>query len=340
MTLNAKIQKLIGPVSNETELAFIPTGMVVLGDAEAETLFNIEVAGVQGVFTSNSHYLSTAGSSSSPHTMPKSKKTPKKAKKPKSTALPTLCIVSSGLTVNLILPMYSGNATPDTPQRTQIKAKVSGLHSSALSLQKLEDAEKHVTVPSGEAAANGGNFKQFLHVPSVEFNYHTKSHGEELAGEKEKAYTQLDIEKITASLSHTHLSKLLFLAGTWVAAESHASSSEVECPAHPGSKLGHVCVSMLKTTFSYSASGCYSLTSAVISEASVAMVKDAGSKKLGSLLPILYGPIRSQEWNKAEYYMCEKSSSVPLTTPSERLVEFFIARPYQNVKGTNPTLYH
>ena len=310
----------------------------MLGDPEAETKFNIEVVGLQALFTSNSHYLSTA-SSSSPHTMPKSKKTPKKAKKPKSTALPTLCVVSSGLTANLTLPMYSGNATPDTPQRTQIKAKVSGLHCSALSLQKLEDAEKHIIDPRGEAGTNGSNFKQFLHVPSVEFNYHTKSHGEELAGEKEKAYMQLDTEKITASLSHTHLSKLLFLAGTWTAAESHTSSSEVECPAHPGSKLGHVHVSMLKTTLSYSASSCYSLTSAVISEVIVAMVKDAGSKKLGCLLPILYGPIRSQDWNKAEYYMCKKSRSVPLTTPTERLVEFFIARPYQNVKGTNPTLH-
>lgn len=321
------------------ELFYVSTGMVVLGDPVAETLFNIEVAGVQVVFTSNSHYLLTAGSLS-PHAMPKSKKTPKKAKKPKSTALPTLCVVSSGLTVNLILPMYSGNATPDMPQRTQIKAKVGGLHSSTLSLQNLEDVKKHVIVPGQETATNGSNFKQFFHVPSVEFNYHTKNHGEEVAGEKEKAYMQLDIEKITASLSHTHLSKLLFLAGTWAAAESHTSSSEVECPAHPGSKLGHVHVSMLKTTLSYSASCYYSLTSAVISEVSVAMVKDTGSKKLGSLLPILYGPIRSQEWNKAEYYMCnEKSSSVPLTTPTEKLVEFFIARPYQNVKGTNLTLF-
>ena len=325
LILNAR---LIGPPNNETEFAFMSAGMVVLGDPEAETQFNIEVAGGEAVFTSNSHYLTTTGSSS-PHTMAKSKKTPKKAKKPKSTALPTLSVVSSGLTVNLILPMYSGNATPDTPQRTQIKAKVSGLHSGTLSLQKLEDADKHATVPS----ANGGNFKQFFHVPSIEFNYHTKSHGEELADDKEKAYMQLDVEKITASLSHTHLSKLLFLAGTWAAAESHASSSEVECPAHPGSKLGHVHLSMLKTTLSYSVSSHYSLTSAVISEVSVAMVKDAGSKKLGCLLPVLYGPIRSQEWNKAEYYMSKQSSSVPLTTPTERLVEFFFATPYQNVKG-------
>lgn len=304
----------------------------MLGDPKAETLFNIEVAGGQAVFTSSCHYLSVA-SSSSPHVMAKSKKTPKKAKKPKSIALPTLCVVSSGLTVNLTLPMYSGNATPDTPQRTQIKAKVGGLHSSTLSLQKLEDAQKYLAIPSGESATDGGDFKQFFHVPSIEFNYHTKSHGEELPGEEEKAYFQLDVEKITASLSHTHLSKLLFLAGTWTAAESHASSSEVECPAHPGSKLGHIHVSALNTSLSYSASSYFSLTSAVISEISVAMVKDTGSKKLGCLLPILYGPIRSQEWNKVEYYMFKKSSSVPLTTPTESLVEIFVARPYQNMKG-------
>ena len=301
----------------------------MLGDPKAETLFNIEFTGGQVVLTPNTHYLSTMASGS-PHAGAKSKKSSKKMKKPKSVALPGLCVVSCGLTLNLVLPMYSGNATPEIPQRTQVKAKLSDVQSGTTSLQKLGDAQKCVPVSKGDDI--NGNFKQFLHVPCVEFSFHMKRQGEEGKEKEGGVYFQLDIEKVVSSLSHTHVSKLLFVGGTWAAKESHASSADIECPAHPGSKLGHLHLSVLNTSLSYTGADYYSLSSAVVSEVSVAMVKDAGARKLGCLLPVVYGPINTQEWNSVSRYV-RPCPTPPLTTPPERLIEFFIARPYHSVKG-------
>ena len=305
--------------------------MVVLGDPKAETLLNIELTGIQIVLTANGHYLSTM-SAGSPHTT-KSKKTSKKAKKPKSLALPSICVVNSGLTLNFTLPMYSGNASLDVPQKSQLKAKLGDIRSGTLSLQKLEDARKRVDVAKGDTA--GSEFKQFLHLPSLEFNYHSKKHGEKEI-EKDRTYFQLDIEKIASSLSHTHISKLLFLAGSWIAAKCYPSSADIDCPAHPGSKLGHLHLSVLNSSVSYSGNDCYSLTSAVVGEFSVAIVKEAAAKRFGSLLPVVYGPIDTHQWNSARLYQGSSAEGLPpqpSSAAAERLVEFYIARPYQNVKG-------
>ena len=309
--------------------------MVVLGDPKAETALNVELTGVQIVLTANGHYLSTL-SAGSPH-MAKSKKSSKKAKKPKSLALPSICVVNSRLTLNFILPMYSGNATLDVPQRTQLKAKLSDLQSGTLTLQRLEDASKRVTIAKGDNATTASEFKQFLHIPSVEFNLHSKKHGGEKEMEKDRIYFQLDIEKIASSLSHTHISKLLFLSGTWTASECYPSSANIDCPAHPGSKLGHLHLSVLNSSVSYSGTDYYSLTSAVIGEVSVAIVKEAAAKRLGYLLPVVYGPINTHQWNSASFYQCSSGEGTPQQQQSgaaaERLVEFYIARPYQNVKS-------
>lgn len=298
----------------------------MLGDAKAETVFNIQVAGGQAVITTNCHFLSTV-SSGSPHT-PKSKKGSKKIKKPKSMSLPSLCVVNCGLTLNITLPMYSGNATPDSPQRTQLKAKLCDVQAGTLTLQRLDDARKYVAISKGDSAPS--EFKQFLHVPDVELNYHSKRHGESDA-DKDRSYFQLDIDKVMSSLSHTHLSKLLFLTGTWTAMECYPSSADMECPAHPGTKLGHLHMSMFNSSMSYSGTDYYSLTSAVLGELSLSIVKDSSAKKLGCLLPVLYGPISTHNWNNIDFY--KQSSSIPPSAPSERLVELFIARPYQHMKG-------
>lgn len=311
--------------------------MVVLGDPKAETLLNIELTGIQIVLTANGHYLSTM-SAGSPHTT-KSKKTSKKAKKPKSLALPSICMVNSGLTLNFTLPMYSGNATLDVPQKSQLKAKLGDVRSGTLSLQRLEDARKRVDIAKGDttstAATTGSEFKQFLHLPSLEFNYHSKKHGEKEM-DKDRTYFQLDIEKIASSLSHTHISKLLFHAGSWITAECYPSSADIGCPTHPGSKLGHLHLFVLNSSVSYSGNDCYSLTSAVVGEFNVAIVKEAAAKRLGSLLPVVYGPIDTHQWKSARCYQGSSVEGLPpqqSTTAAERLVEFYIARPYQNVKG-------
>ena len=318
--------------------------MVVLGDPKAETLLNVELRGLQIVLTVNGHYLSTT-STGSPHTTTKSKKSTKKAKKPKSLALPGICIVNSGTTLNFTLPMYSGNATSDVPQRTQLKAKLGVIRSGTLSLQRLEDARKRVDITKreGDATCTGSEFKQFLHLPSVEFNYHTKKHGEREI-DKDRTYFQLDIEKIASSLSHTHISKLLFLAGSWIATEHcHPSAADIDCPAHPGSKLGHLHLSVVRSSMSYSGSDCYSLTSAVVGELSVSIVKEAAAKRLGSLLPLVYGPIDTHQWNNAGFYRGSSVEGLPhrqSSAAAERLVEFYITRPYQSVKGQSPWRFH
>ena len=317
--------------------------MVVLGDPKAETLLNIELRGLQVVLTANGHYLSTV-SVGSPHTATKSKKSAKKAKKPRSLALPGICVVNSGTTLNFTLPMYSGNATSDVPQKTQLKAKLGVIRSGTLSLQRLEDARKRVNIDKEEGdAMTSAEFKQFLHLLSVEFNYHTKKHGEREI-EKDRTYFQLDVEKITSSLSHTHISKLLFLAGSWIAAERcHPSAADIDCPAHPGSKLGHLHLSVLRSSVSYSGSDGYSLSSAVIGELSVAIVKEAAAKRLGSLLPVIYGPIDTHQWNSAGFYRGSSVEGFPpqqSSAASERLVEFYITRPYQSIKGQSPWLFH
>ena len=304
--------------------------MVVLGDPKAETLFNVELAGGQAVLTANGHYLATATTASPLMGGMKSKKISKKAKKPKSLALPGLCIVLCGVTLNLVLPMYSGNATLASPQRTQLKARLRGSHCGTLTLQRLEDAQTNVVISNGESPPAAGEFKQCLHVPMVEFSYHTTSYGGE-GVERGGLYLQFDVEKLAGTFSHTHISKLLFIAGTWTATESHASSCDIECPAHPGSKLGHLHVSILNTSLTHSGMEHYGLSSAVVGEVSVAMVKDSSPRKLGCLLPVLYGPLNTDLWSNIDCY--NHPSTVRPTSTSERVVECFMARPHQNMAG-------
>ena len=323
-------------------ITFFFPGMVVLGDPKAETLLNIELTGIQLALTTNGHFLSTL-STGSPHTT-KAKKSSKKAKKPKSLVLPSICVVNSGLTLNFTLPMYSGNASLEVPQKTQLKAKLGDVRSGTPSLQRLDDARNRMDVSKGDTAASstGSEFKQFLHLPSVEFNYHSKKHGEKEI-KKDRTYFQLDIEKIASSLSHTHISKLLFLIGTWTTAECYPSSADIDCPAHPGSKLGHLHLSILNSSVSYSGTDYYSLTSAVVGEFSVAIVKEAAAKRLGCLLPVVYGPIDTHQWNSARFYQGLSAEGLPpqrSSVAAERLVEFYIARPYQNVKGEQASDSH
>ena len=307
--------------------------MVVLGDPKAETIFNIELAGGQAVLTANGHYLPTANATS-PHLGGGTKKSSKKAKKPKSVALPSLCLVVCGATLNLVLPMYSGNATSDAPQRTQLKARLCDIHSGTLTLQRLEAAQTRVAIANGESSVGVGEFKQCLHIPAVELSYHTKSYGERQEGvERDGLYLQFDVEKIVGSFSHTHASKLLFLAGTWATTESHSSSCDIECPAHPGSKLGYLHMSILKTSLTYSGMEHYSLSSAVVGELSVAMVKDSSPRKLGCLLPVVYGPLDTSLWSTVNHYNSPSYPFIPPPSPSERVVELLMARPYQNMTG-------
>lgn len=286
--------------------------MVRIGDPKAETTFRIRLAGGEAVLSPNVHYLPVVKSD---HRHKKlQRQSSSKVKPPK---LPGLLATVSECSVHITEPMYSGNASKEIAQRTQLIANVCEIQIGTVSFRTLEGMLK------------GSSKETFLCVPSLEINKHSKTYG---VGGNNTAYLQLDVEEMSGTFSIAQISKLLFISGSWQSDPATFSVKFTPPVVHP--KLGNLHLSVKNATVTKSISEQFSLLSAILVECSGAIVDNcSSSNKQCHVYPFLQGPCDTQALNKVHSYKQSGEEKPELFHTHERLVELFIATPHEDYEG-------
>ena len=286
--------------------------MVRIGDPKAETTFRIRLVGGETVLSPNVHYLPVVRSDHR-HRKPQ-RQSSAKVKPPK---LPGILATVSECSIHMTQPMYSGNASKEISQRTQLIANICEIQMGTVSFRTLEGSLK------------GSSMENFLSIPSLEVNKHSKTYG---VGGNNTAYLQLDVEEMSGTFTVAHISKLLFISGSWQSDPATSSVKFTPPVLHP--RLGHLHLSLKSATITKSVSEQFSLFSAILVECSGAIVDDcSSSSKLCRVSPFLQGPCDTQTLNKIHSYKQSGAEKQDLFRTHERLVEFFIATPHKDYEG-------
>jgi vacuolar protein sorting-associated protein 13B len=290
-------------------------GMVVIGDPKAETIVKVRLASGRAVVTPNTHYI--PASDTRHQSLKSSNKTPRRVA---SSKLPVLCFAIARSSVHITYPMYTGNASEETPQKYHLRAEICGVTGSDLDSQGIHFQEEDFA-----------NLEQFLHVPNLEVSHHSKTIGIE---ETQTSYLQLDVEEGSLALSLLRISKLLSITGSWrgesIPRSTLAQIPSTSTPTGGESGQGHLLLSVKNLTVTQSISEEFSLLSAVLGEGNGSLVKDTPDKQL---LPFFHGPLDTQQWNTVCAFQELKSQPRSVSCSEERLVELFVATPHQKLKN-------
>ena len=304
----------------------------MIGDPKAETIFKIKLAGGFASLAPNTHYLAQRGGGGTP-TKQLTPKLRKRNSQEKALTISSLRATCSGVDAHITQPMYRGNATADIPQKFHLQATLRDFQLGLIKTQSLNDCLH----PPAELSANRGetatysSFNQFLSLPCLEVNQHSRTQGEHNQ-EEDTSYLQIDCEKVSTSLSLVHLSKLLFIGGSWKRDESSLTpptSTDLSC-------YGHAHLSLTNITVTKSSNNRFYLMSIIVGELRGAIVTESDSRKLGHLVPVVYGPLNTDEWTFIEAYQQIRGSGSVIKTStrsSGRLFELFIAIPSDHLKG-------
>ena len=292
----------------------------MIGDPKAETVFKINLAGVRAVVTSNTHYLT-----SSPSDHKKSKTPNKQSLSAHSHSppplLPALSITLARSTVNITSAMYSGNASTDSPQRRQIRANFCQVE--VADLDNFTSFTLNGSLPT--------QLNKVVSVPKFEVYQHSKLTGE--ATQENTSYVQLDLEELSCALSSEQTAKLLYVYASWSnTAKFSDSVPKFDLPSFPDN-LGHLHVSVKEGTLTKSVATEFTLLSAVLSSCSVVLLRDSTTGRLCHALPVLCGPVATEQWNTTEVYSRAGLRPQSSSAGRERLVEFFTATPNDGHSG-------
>ena len=317
-------------------------GMVVIGDPKAETTFKITFTGGKAVIASNTHYLSASSSSSSSlgeHVKPKpalkaQQPPPPPPPPPPSHPLPTLTVSLERSTIHMTLAMYSGNATPETPQRHQMR----------VSLNQLEVVE-------------GGNFKlgterttgqsnKIFTVPKLEVYKHSKTTGE---GEGVKcddsSYLQLNLEELSCVISPEQISKTCFVFSSWYhGGPSGSPRTKIDFHPAPQTLGGHLHTSLKEVELTKSVTDAFTFLSATVASCGLVLLRDSTTGRLCHAVPVVSGPIATEQWNRSSVYSGGggggrsggfQAGGEGDGGGSGRLLEFFTAMPNPDHSGAH-----
>lgn len=285
--------------------------MVVIGDPKAETIVKYFFAGGQALIATKGHYLPVTGSDNKPH---KSQKFSSQQKQP-IPELPSVCIVIAESSINFTHPMYRGNATEEIAHKNHMRVNLGDIRAGVCLIRELTIGDSF------------SKSEQFLHIPNLEINQHSKTYGEE---GKDTSYIQLDVEESYITFSLTQLSKLFFLLASWKSDFSPPVTQFRHVPSSPNRELGYLHLSLRNVTVTKSVSEQFTFLSVVLGDFSGAIVHDMGMEKLGHMIPVLYGPFNTEQWNEIQLYEQPKKATAGL---HERLAELFVATPCEDLKG-------
>lgn len=297
--------------------------MVVLGDPKAETTFKISLSGGRAVVTSNTHYL--AFPSSDQQVKLKPSKLPSHPLPSPPPPLPALSVSLAHLTLNITSAMYSGNASTDTPQRNQMRVII-----KQLELADLENFTNFVlNYPSAQS-------NTILTVPKFEIYRHLKTTGEDNM-EENSSYLQLELEELSGTFSVEQMARNGYMYSSWYTTQSPDVRPKFECPIVP-KNLGHLHISVKDSMLTKSISSKFTFLSIAVSSCSIVLLQDSSTGRLCRAVPVVCGPIATDQWNTAGAYRRENLQPQIFSVGSERLVEFCTATPSEDHSGIRPIL--
>lgn len=292
--------------------------MVVLGDPKAETTFKINLAAGRAVVTSNTHYL--AFPPSDQHVKLKPSK-PLSHPLPSPPPLPAVSVHLAHSSLTITSAMYSGNASPDIPQRNQMRVII-----KQLELTDLDNFTAFVlNSPSTQSSTT------ILTVPKFEIYRHLKTTGEDKM-EGDSSYLQLELEELSCTLSVEQMARTGYLYWSWYTTQSPDFRTKFECPAVP-KNLGHLHISVKESMITKSISSKFTFLSVVVSSCSTVLLQDSNTGRLCHAVPVVCGPIATERWNTAEAYRKENMQPQVFGVGSERLLEFCTATPSEDHSG-------
>ena len=299
--------------------------MVVLGDPKAETTFKITVAGGRALVVSNTHYLPSFSSSSMEHT--KSKPPLKIPSLPPPTpthTLPTLTVSLARSTVSITSAMYSGNATLEIPQRSQMRV--------ALSQLEIADGGEFNLSPKQS------QLKRIISAPKLEIYSHSKTTGDEkVKQENDSSYLQLHMEEMSCVASAEQVSKTSFILCSWYNGPFTPGvlKTKVKCPPSPEVSGGHLHISVKEVELTKSVMASFTFVSATVDSFGVVLLCDSTKGRLCHAIPVIYGPISTTQWSKTDAYTSSSSSRCfeHAEGSGGRLLEFFTALPHEGSLG-------
>ena len=298
--------------------------MVVLGDPKAETSFKITLAGGKATVASNTHYLPSFSSSTPEPTKSKSSKIQSLPLPPPSHSLPMLTISLARSTISITSAMYSGNATPETPQRSQIRVTLSGL--------EIADG--------GEFSLNQNQTqsKKMVSIPKLEVYSHSKRTGDDkVMQENDSSYLQLHVEEVSCVASVDQISQTSFIALSWYHGPFNTGHLKPisQCSSNSIVSGGHLHISVKEIELTKSVMVSFTFVSATVDSLGVVLLCDSTRGRLCHAIPVAYGPISTNQWNTTKAYT--SSSSVrcleQVDESSGRLLEFFTAMPHKDCSG-------
>lgn len=306
----------------------------MIGDPKAVTHFEINLAGLNLLLTSSSHYLPTLSSFQSqqlplPPLLLASSKLDKERDPPPPPVLPCLCAICASIDADISLPMYSKNALPEVPQKLEIRVS---MHDSLVRMVSIQELDNCVEMLNSHAQ-DGGYLEQLFDLSRVDFTYSSLSHGDGSAGSQDTASMQLDIDEVSATLSNQFISKCLFMYQSWRDVETPPSSLQVQYPPPHASNPTHcVRLALHDLRMGQSTGNQFVARSLVLGKVGGAIiVRDCNG---GKRIPFLYGPFDTGRWNSTGVYQRPDLSPQGVDDFKGNLIELLVTVPSDAIKGT------
>ena len=296
--------------------------MVVIGDPTAETVLKVKLAGCKCILTPNTHQPSLFSGEKKKLKLSKQHGSASQAPPPPP-SLPALCISLGASSFTLTSAMYSGNASSTSPQRHQVRAILRQIEAYDVDFE-IVPLRTH---PSGH---------KILSLPIWEIYRHSKTTGKV---ERDSSYVQLDFDEVFCALSLPQMAKIFFLLKSWNSPSLSSSDvAKFSLPSFPNN-LGHLQLTLKDATLTHSSTDEFSLSSFVLSSCSIVLLRDSQTGRLCHAVPVLYGPLRTEEWNSVEAYhnppshTPSSSSSSSSSHSPESLIEMFTSSPQEKFRG-------
>ena len=308
------------------------SGMVVIGDPTAETVWHVSLSGGNTLVTPNVHYLPTSDADRSGARPGRSQP----SRLPGASPLPALSFLMDASTIETTKAMYSGNATPSAPQKSRTEMVFCELSAKTLEIDGADVRGTSTTRPV-----------QFLHSPRVQLS--KRWWAEPVAGaEPEDCQTydqQLDVDEASCTVTTDQLAGVACVVGSWqrdslaLSDQPRLARIQQERGRLARSRLARGTTTYLHmqsrgTVLTRAWSREHTLVSATIGSCSSAViVEEAATQRLCHMAPVFHGPLDTRAWSSVEAFQ-----QLPRPPPAETrgmVLECSMSTPLEGFAGAS-----